>query len=622
MNAKTLLTGVAATLAVVGLTVSAHAQTNTYQGGNNASWGTAGNWSSGVPTSDQDVFVNNAVTARILGGTAAVAGTLTIGGASGTSALNVRGADGLFASLTVGGNITLAPGAGSAALQIQFPDSALTLNGGSGSIVRGDGAGVADLLVAEWSGSLGLATATVDNLNLAQTGATTLTITSDQTYNVSNLVRVNNSGAGVDSVLNVNGGMLNLGDTAPSGNNSGRLWFNSGTAAGNNTTVNLNNGGTLIAKDILRANTGSAVLNFNDGKIATRSDANLNIRSTSSAGPMEIALAETGTHTFEAAEGRSITVQSTALLKDKTGEAGTLTKTGAGSMIINSASTYTGATTVEAGTLALGHTNALQNSTLDTGAAGAQTVTFTVAGTNTYNLGGLQGADALAVGANSLSVGANNANTEYSGVISGTGDLTKTGTGTLTLSGANTYTGALAVSGGVLALARTGGSAAAASVTSVSVATNAILLLSQSLQVNNNNTSVSLSGGTIQRGTGVSEVFGSLTLTTGSFLDFGTGDTGTLRFGNYTPSSLLTVQNFLPGNKLQFGNTISSTDLDNASLFSFSSGFTTGTQDGFFTITAIPEPSTCIAAVGVLGLLLLSKRRRAASPSPRETENT
>jgi hypothetical protein len=122
---------------------------------------------------------------------------------------------------------------------------------------------------------------------------------------------------------------------------------------------------------------------------------------------------------------------------------------------------------------------------------------------------------------------------------------------------------------------------------------------------------MTLSGGTIQRGSGVSDVFGNLVLTTDSFLDYGTGETGTLRFGNYTPSSLLTVNNFLPGNKLQFGNTISSTDLENASLFSFSSGFTTGTESGFFTITAIPEPSSYVAAAGLVVLLLCSSRRRA-----------
>jgi hypothetical protein len=94
-------------------------------------------------------------------------------------------------------------------------------------------------------------------------------------------------------------------------------------------------------------------------------------------------------------------------------------------------------------------------------------------------------------------------------------------------------------------------------------------------------------------------------------LDYGaSNDLGTLQFGTYTPSSLLTVQNFLPGNKLQFGNSISSTDLNNTSLFRFSNGFTTGTESGFFTITAIPEPSTYVVAAGLLALFLWPVRRR------------
>ncbi|CAN5667748.1 hypothetical protein BH11VER1_BH11VER1_17180 [soil metagenome] len=130
----------------------------------------------------------------------------------------------------------------------------------------------------------------------------------------------------------------------------------------------------------------------------------------------------------------------------------TLAGTGAGTTILNGANTHTGDTTVNKGTLALGNINALQNSTLNTGAAGTQTVTFTAPGTNTYNLGGLKGADALAIGANTMSVGSNNQSTTYSGVVSSTGGgLTKAGTGILTLTGTNTYTGDTTINGGTLA---------------------------------------------------------------------------------------------------------------------------------------------------------------------------
>jgi hypothetical protein len=145
----------------------------------------------------------------------------------------------------------------------------------------------------------------------------------------------------------------------------------------------------------------------------------------------------------------------------------------------------------------------------------------------------------------------------------------------------------------------------------VTVSTGATLLLSRSDQVNDSAT-VTLSGGTITRGNGVSEVFGNLNLTDASFLDFGSGTAGNITFGTYTPSALLTVNNFLPGNTLVFGSDLTST-INNSSYFSFSSGgisssWNSGTST--FTITAIPETSTYVAALGLLALMLWPLRRR------------
>jgi len=207
-----------------------------------------------------------------------------------------------------------------------------------------------------------------------------------------------------------------------------------------------------------------------------------------------------------------------------------------------------------------------------------------------------------------ITVGANT-------VVTGSGSLTKTGNGTLTLSGAlaNDYTGATTVSAGTMILDKTAG-VTAISGSALTVASGATLLIAQSNQVNDS-ASVSLSGGTIQRGAGVSEVFGNLNLGGASTLDFGTDATGTLSFGTYTASALLTVSNFLPGNKLQFATGFDAAllptggELSNAN-FSFSNGFTTGTEGSYFTITAIPEPSTYLAAAGLLGLMLWPSRRR------------
>jgi MYXO-CTERM domain-containing protein len=124
-----------------------------------------------------------------------------------------------------------------------------------------------------------------------------------------------------------------------------------------------------------------------------------------------------------------------------------------------------------------------------------------------------------------------------------------------------------------------------------------------------------LGGGTITRGSGVSKVFGNLNLTQASFLDFGTGTAGTMTFGTYTPGSLLTINNFAQGNTLVFGSDLTST-ITNSSYFSFSSGGISSSWDSgtsTFTITAIPETSTCVAALGLLalGALPLVRRNRA-----------
>ena len=102
--------------------------------------------------------------------------------------------------------------------------------------------------------------------------------------------------------------------------------------------------------------------------------------------------------------------------------------------------------------LQVANVNALQSATLDLATGDVGTVEFTVAGTNTYSLGGLQGGRNLAFGGNSLSVGSNGQSTTYSGVLTGSGSLTKVGGGRLALTGANTFSGTTNVNAGDLAL--------------------------------------------------------------------------------------------------------------------------------------------------------------------------
>ncbi|MFM8810376.1 MAG: autotransporter-associated beta strand repeat-containing protein, partial [Chthoniobacterales bacterium] len=120
--------------------------------------------------------------------------------------------------------------------------------------------------------------------------------------------------------------------------------------------------------------------------------------------------------------------------------------------------------------------------------------------------------------------------------------------GTLTLSGAsaNTYSGITTVSAGVLNLNKSVSNAVNGDLV---VSSGATLLLSTSNQVGSSGgQTVTLSGGTITRAGGVSETFGALSVSTASVINFGAtsyGNAGNLSFnGTYTPSALLTINNF------------------------------------------------------------------------------
>jgi len=316
-----------------------------------------------------------------------------------------------------------------------------------------------------------------------------------------------------------------------------------------------------------------------------------------------------------------------------TGTGKNLIKVGAGTLSLGGNNTFTGLTAIDAGTLQItAGTQSTSGIDIGTTTAGItalaaalnitaannytinRNVTVKTGGDRTLDFGQSSGLNTISgtvtldkvltvAVANSSAVGG------LSGVVSGVGGLTKTGAGSLTLSGAgaNTYAGLTTVSGGVLELNKTAGVNAIAG--NVSIGGGATLLISQSNQVANTS-AVTLSGGTIQRASGVSEVFGNLNITSASFLNFGSGSAGDFQFQTYanTGSALVTVQNFFEGNRLQFLST--SFNAGNLSQFTFDNAYTTSVQGDYFTITAIPEPSTYVAAAGLLALFLWPVRRR------------
>jgi autotransporter-associated beta strand protein len=214
-----------------------------------------------------------------------------------------------------------------------------------------------------------------------------------------------------------------------------------------------------------------------------------------------------------------------------------LTKEGAGIFVLKGANTYTGNTTVNAGTLRLGASESITNtSILTVNASGtfemkdfSETV-HNIAGSGIIRNGG--------VATSLLTVGANNLASTYSGLLENGGGvlaLTKNGTGILTLSNANTYSGAtLLNAGGILA---TNNTALGDATGSTTVASGAVLQIQGGIQVAEN---VTISG------TGISSL-GALVFKSGDNIWQGNITTGLVATsirvdaGNFTMQGTTTM---------------------------------------------------------------------------------
>jgi outer membrane autotransporter protein len=210
---------------------------------------------------------------------------------------------------------------------------------------------------------------------------------------------------------------------------------------------------------------------------------------------------------------------------------GPLTKAGDGTLLLDAANTYSGTTTIAAGTLALSSTGTLGGGGLvDHGV-------FDMRGVSTgVNLASLSGDGQVMVGTKALVVGSDNSNSSFSGTIVNQGNgwdasygtFTKVGTGTLTIDGATIQGGETYIAGG--AMAQTSGDT---HVSYLSVGTS-------TTNGTPNVGALNISGGTLTLGTGLQVGdwggTGTVTQTGGDVvINAGCGDSAhcaTLNIGN------------------------------------------------------------------------------------------
>ena len=228
---------------------------------------------------------------------------------------------------------------------------------------------------------------------------------------------------------------------------------------------------------------------------------------------------------------------------------GGIDKQGDGILILDGNNTYAGGTTLTAGTLELGHNNALGTggltieagtSVVGTGAtlniSNALTVNgnFTIDGISDPDPGdpvtGMVFSSGVDLGAatRTITVNDNNLNSaELSGVISN-GSLTKAGSGALILSGANTYTGTTTINAGAVTL--NGGAAiddtgavVLADTAGVSLTLGASETIGSLAGGGSSGGNLNLGGNTLTTGDATNTAFGGVISGTGGLVKQGSG---------------------------------------------------------------------------------------------------
>ena len=277
--------------------------------------------------------------------------------------------------------------------------------------------------------------------NAYNTARSSVTNNAGGTISSPNGVGITSSSAGVDIT---NSGTISGASTA--------IQFYSGSTTANNT-LTLNGGSTTIGALAFNPYGANETLTFSGLSASNFNNAITGLNAINATSGAAVTLTSVSGYSLVGGtinvDGSSALAINSAISDQNTpiGQS-SITKLGNGVLTLAGANTYSGATAINAGTLRMGAANTLPSSTAVTVAAGA------VLDLNGFNqtIASFAGAGNTTLGAGTLAFGSANDSTLYSGVISGTGGLTKNGLGTFTLSGANTFTGVTNINAGTLSL--------------------------------------------------------------------------------------------------------------------------------------------------------------------------
>jgi autotransporter-associated beta strand protein len=430
--------------------------------------GSTGGTASGVISGSGSVTKNGSGT-WILSGANTYTGTTSIN--AGTLKLGNAAALGTTASGT-----SITSGAVLDLNGINYSNAeALTVNGtgisGSGAIINSSstGATYAGLLTLGSSSSIVGGTGTINISNTGTITGATFSLTLGGT-----------SGGTVASIIGTTSGTLTKADagtwtlsgantyTGITSINAGTLKLGNAAALGVSSATTITSGAALDLNGITLSTARPITINgtgvSSGGAITNSSATAASYSGAITLGSASSVVANSGAVTLS---GAIATAGFTLTLDGSTGGtasgvisgSGSVTKNGSGTWTLSGANTYTGTTTINAGTLKAGSTQAFGNGSAVTLANVSGAVLDITGYNNTIGSlagGGTTGGN-VTLGTATLTIGTNNTNTTYAGVISGTGAVIKSGTGTWTLSGSNTYTGLTTISAGTLKLGATGG---------------------------------------------------------------------------------------------------------------------------------------------------------------------